>query len=714
MNSISIQSAVARGLKTGFFFGLLLGLQEGLAAVTITQSRTGDVSITGLSKMTRVFFTPVLADSLGLALLSLLPALALWAWYRTHRGRTGSPVERFDPLLAGLVGGITILIYAAFSTYPSFNVAILLETDRVFTMLRLGFIALLTGVALHTLVRRFAGSATAPALLLALVGILLPTIPLLFWILRNDEHPAGGRLGFTLVLIGLTAAFLLLTLFLRRAMRGDSSRRRVFGWWSVVLAAGVAAGTLVPLAASTGQQFVPDTVRVPGNRNVLLYTVDTLRADALSYEDPQTSTTPNLARLAAAGTRFDNTQAQSPWTLPSFCSLMTSIHPSGQGVTSSKNRLDSARRTLAEEFRAAGYLTQAVVCNAWLTSTYGLEQGFQGYHHVWQEGDSQYWLKMIWVRLFRRFQRDFLKPPNTHDSAEMVDRAIDFLEQNAGSNFFLWVHVIDPHDPYAPLGRYRKMAGKGYRGRLPARKSGNVNLLRRGQRLEAEDRRHLRSLYDLEVRYADEQFGRLMDTLEELGLMSNTLVAFTSDHGEEFWEHENVGHGHTLHNELTQVPLIIKPPSDTPPLVRRVETQVRLIDLAPTILQILGLPTMAEGQGESLLPLMEGTAEENRPSFSEALIYFGEKKSVDDGRYRLIVSPNSDTEELYDLVADPGARRNLAEDHPEIVLRLKGTLHDHFRQQETFRQSLETSGEGGDAVLDSRMKSRLRSLGYLQ
>jgi len=430
MKTISISEAAGRGLKSGFFFGLLLGLQEGLAAVTITQSRTGDVSITGLSKMSRVFFTPVLADSLGLALLALIPALALWAWYRTPRGSPGSPAEHFNPLLAGLVCSMAILIYTAFSTYPSFNTALLLDSDRAFTMFRLGFTALLAGVAIQALGRRFADKAVLSAMLLSLVTVLLPAIPLLLWILRNDEHPVGGRRGFILVLGGLTAALVLLTFLLRQAMRGQSSPGRVAGWWSVAMAASVAAATFVPLAGATGWTHDANPARVPGGRNVVLYTVDTLRADALAYDDPQTSITPNIARLAAAGTRFDNAQAQSPWTLPSFCSLMTSIHPGGQGVTSAKNRLDSARRTLAEELQGAGYLTKAVVCNAWLTDTYGLDQGFRSYQHVWQEGDSSYWLKMIWVRLVRRFNRDFLKPPDTNDSAEMVDRAIRFLDSS--------------------------------------------------------------------------------------------------------------------------------------------------------------------------------------------------------------------------------------------------------------------------------------------
>lgn len=715
MARMTFIDATARGLKTGFFFGLLLGLQEGLAAVTITQSRTGDVSITGLAKMTRVFFTPLLADSLGLALLALVPALGLWVWFRFSRSGSGSSGDRFDPLLTGLVGGLAILIYSAFSTFPGFSTALLMDTDRLFTMARLTLVTLLAGVAFHALARRFACRAGLTALLLALVSVLPPAIPLVLWILRNRQHPAGSTAGLILVLIGLATIFLLLALLLGRALRAPSSRRRVMGLWSMAMALLVAVGTFGPLVRSTDHRSAAETAGVSGNRNVLLYTVDTLRADALDLDDPDTSTTPHIARLAAGGTRFENTQAQSPWTLPSICSMMTSIHPSGQGVTTSKNRLDNARVTLAEKLQSAGYRTQAVVCNAWLTETYGLQQGFQGYKHVWQEGDSSYWLKMIWVRVVRRFKRDFLVPPDTNDSAEMVNRAIRFLEGNGEDNFFLWVHVIDPHDPYAPLGRFRKMAGKGYQGLMPRKNSGIVNQLRRGQRLEAVDRRHLRELYDLEVRYADEQFGRLIDALESRGLLQNTLVAFTSDHGEEFWDHGNVGHGHTLFNELTRVPLVIKPPSGTPPAVGVVESQVRLIDLVPTILDLLDLPALDEGQGESLLPLMNGSAEkEDRPSFSEALMYFGEKKAVDDGRYRLIISPNSGSEELYDLLTDPDARNDLAGQHPDIVLRLKGVLRDHLAGQEAFLQTLETSGDDGDAVLDNRMKSRLRSLGYLQ
>jgi arylsulfatase A-like enzyme len=713
MSRISIGDAAGRGLRIGFLFGLLLGLQEGLAAVTITQSRTSDVTITDLAKLARVFFTPLLVDGLGLALLALFPALALWAWHRTGRGAGLSPADGFDPPLAGLLGCGTVLIYGAFSTYASFHLTLLLETERLLAMLRIGFAALLAGLALQVLVRRCAGSSTPPAVVLALIGILVPSVPLILWVLRNSDHPAGGRLNLLLLLAGCLAAFLALAFLLRRAMGNDRSRRWAVRAWFLLVLFVLLTGTLLPLAFAPGPQTAAGTVRVPGNRNVLLFTVDTLRSDAMDFDDPQTSNTPNAARLAAAGTRFDNTQSQSPWTLPSFCSLMTAIHPGGQGVVSSRNRLDTARRTLAEELASAGYLTQAVVCNAWLTETYGLDQGFDNYNHVWEEAASEFWMKMIWVRVVRRFRPDYLKAPDSHDSAQLVDRAIRFLEENAESNFFLWVHVIDPHDPYAPLGRFRALAGKGYRGRLPAKRSGIVNMLRRGQVLEAEDRRHLRQLYDLEVRYTDEQFGRLLDTLDSLGLFDNTLVVFTSDHGEEFWEHENVGHGHTLYNELTRVPLVIKPPGNAPP-VQRVDAQVRLIDLAPTILDILRLPPMTEGQGTSLLPLMEGAPAEDRQSFGESLIYFGEKKSVDDGRYRLILSPNSGGEELYDLLADPGARHNLAPDLPQVLQRLRASLDQHLIEQQRFYQGLEKSAEGDRAVLDSRTRERLRSLGYIQ
>jgi len=709
-----LRDAMWRGLGTGYFFGLLLGLQEGLAAASITRFRTGDASITALSKLVRVFFTPVLADSLAMALLAVIPALVLWAWKQRSRSTPAVEDQGFNAMLAGLTGGLTVLIYTMFSTFKGFSPAIMFKPGNLTETARIVIMAIVAGLAIQVLMKRFSGRRLIRAITLVLVGLLLPTIPLALWAGHNPNHPLGGRPGQLLV-SGCTALLLILTtLILRQALLPRASLRQMYRWWIGLTATLLLAGTFIPLAATADHQDSAETLRVPGDRNVVLFTVDTLRADALDLDNPERSRTPNAARLAHAGTRFDNTQAQSPWTLPSLCSLMTSIHPTGQGVVNQRNRLDGARQTLADTLAATGYLTQAVVCNAWLTDRYGLQQGFQNYKHVWvEEASSEYWQKMIWIRVFRRFRPAYLRAPNSHDSKEMVDRAITFLEKNAGSNFFLWVHVIDPHDPYAPLGRFRQLAGKGYRGKLSPKRSGIINTLRRGRRLEAEDRQHLQNLYDLEVQYADEQFGRLLDTLERLGLWDKTLVAFTSDHGEEFWEHENMGHGHTLHNELTHVPLIIKLPGETP-AVQQVESQVRLIDVVPTIVDILDLPPLAEAQGESMLPLMRGEPRTHRPSFSEALMYFGEKKSVDDGRYRLILSPNSGREELYDLETDPGARRNLIEALPEVALRLKQSLNDHLREQVAFNESLQKSEEGGEVVLDARTKERLRSLGYLQ
>ena len=713
MTRIGIGEALGKGLRTGFFFGLLVGLQEGHSAISITRSRMGDVSITGLAKLAHVFFTPVLADVLIVSLLALIPALVLRLWFRFPAGEAAEAERGFDALLAASVGGLVVFVFAAFKTFTSFTPEVMLQIGSVFGLLRFCGLAVLAAIAFHVIARRFISGAAIPALVLTTLMLALPAVPISYWGLRNDNHPLGGRNGFFLGAACTAVAFIVLTVLLFRLLGNSRTRRWTVHGWFAVSAAVLVSGTFLPLVSAPSIADQAEAMTVPSDRNVVLFTVDTLRADALDLDAPETSTTPHLAQLAAAATSFDDTQAQCPWTLPSLCSMMTSIYPSGQGMLSARNRLDSARRTLADELGEAGYLTAAVVCNAWLTDDFGLHQGFRIYTHVWEEGASEYWQDAMWIRVARRFKPGFLEAPNTHDSAEMVDRAIRFLEQNAASNFFLWVHVIDPHDPYAPLGRYRAMAGKGYRGALPPKRSGSVNMLRRGKRLEVDDRRHLRTLYDLEVRYTDEQFGRLMNTLHRLGLFEKTMVVFTSDHGEEFWEHENVGHGHTLYDELTRVPLIVKPPGGAPP-VERVGTQVRLIDISPTILDYLELPAPIEGQGESLRPLMEGEPGIHRPSFAEALIYFGEKKSIDDGRYRLILSPNSGSVELFDLAEDPGERRNIAEEHPEITARLRQELTAHLQQQEEYRQSLASSGDSEMTTLDDRMKNRLRALGYLQ
>jgi len=713
MQSIRLSEALGRGMKTGFFFGLLIGIQEGTASISISHSRNGEVAITPLNKLVHVFFTPVLADALLMALLGILPALLLLLWMKYWRPEPGTESFWFDTMIAGLVGGGAVMLMTTFRTFPSLDPMFLLKIDSIFGLLRLAGVAVLAGVSFQVLSRKFAGGAFLPAFMMALISAGLPAVPWSYWGLRNEDHPLGGRAGFFVGLTVTAIAFAAILIILIRLLRNRENRRRVKNWWFGLVGVGLVVCTFLPLLLGGGPVVSDETVRVVGDRNVILYTMDTLRADAIDLDDPENSHTPNLARLATLGTRFENTQSQCPWTLPSICSMMTSIHPSGQGVLSARQRLDSARQTLAEAMTAAGYLSQAVVCNAWLTDDFGLHQGFAGYTHVWEEGASEYWMGTIWIRLTRRFRPGFLDPPNTHDSKEMVDRAIEFLRGNAHNNFFLWVHVIDPHDPYAPLGRFRAMAAQGYRGRLPRRQSGNINLLRRGQRLEAYDRAHLRRLYDLEVRYSDEQFGRLLDVVEELGLMEKTLVAFTSDHGEEFWDHENIGHGHTLYDEVTRVPLIIKPPAgmEVSPLV---ESQVRLLDLAPTILDLVDLPPLFEGQGSSLVPLMTGEPAGNRPSFAEALIYFGEKKSVDDGRYRLILSPNSNREELYDLEVDPDATKNLVDELPEVTKRLRAALNGHLQSQEAFLDSLDKIEGDGEKVLDSRMRERLRGLGYLQ
>jgi arylsulfatase A-like enzyme len=652
-----------------------------------------------------------------MALLGIVPALLLLLLMKFWRPEPGTENAWFDSMVAGMVGGGAVMLITVFRTFPSLAPSFLLKIDSIVGLLRLAGVAVLAGVAFQVLARKFAGKAFLSALVMAAISVALPAVPWSYWGLRNESHPLGGRPGFFIGLTVTVVVFLAILLLLNRLLRNRERSRQVKSWWFGLVSLGVAAGALLPIIFSSGPVVSDEAINVEGDRNVILFTVDTLRADAVDLGDPASSPTPHLARLAAQGTRFDNTQAQCPWTLPSLASMMTSIHPSGQGLLSARQRLDSARQTLAEAMTEAGYLTQAVVCNAWLTDDFGLHQGFTGYIHVWEEGASEYWMDTIWIRLTRRFNPEFLKPPNTHDSKEMVNRAIEFIRSNKQSNFFLWVHVIDPHDPYAPLGRYRAMAAEGYRGKLPRRNSGNINMLRRGRRLEAEDRAHLRKLYDLEVRYTDEQFGRLIEVVEELGLMDKTLVAFTSDHGEEFWDHENIGHGHTLYDEVTRVPLVIKPPAGMEP-VPQVTSQVRLIDLAPTILDLVDLQPLAEGQGESLVPLMtgeeSGETAGDRLSFAEALIYFGEKKSVDDGRYRFILSPNSGREELYDLEADPEATRNLVQELPEEAARLRAELTRHLRSQEEYLDSLDKIEGVGEKVLDSRMRERLQKLGYLQ
>jgi arylsulfatase A-like enzyme len=293
-----------------------------------------------------------------------------------------------------------------------------------------------------------------------------------------------------------------------------------------------------------------------------------------------------------------------------------------------------------------------------------------------------------------------------------------------GRRFFCFVHCFDIHAPYAPPPKYRDLFGGGNPSRIEPRAS--ADLLRRireiipagaeggaGEKpvLSDDDRRRVSDLYDAGIRYTDDQLDLFFKALEERGLLGRTVVVVLADHGEEFWDHGSVLHGHTLYQELTRVPLVIRVPGLAP---RRVAERVALLDLLPTLLELLGVEPAAGAQGVSLVPLVRGDAavRGGPPLLSEGME--SGHYALIDGGYKLIRRPDRRQYELYHIEEDPLETVDLARREPERVARMSQVMRQHHQALAALPRPRPPKAARPGETLDPRTEERLRQLGYLE
>jgi arylsulfatase A-like enzyme len=407
--------------------------------------------------------------------------------------------------------------------------------------------------------------------------------------------------------------------------------------------------------------------------NVVLISIDTLRADHLgSYGDGR-GLTPHLDRLAADGVVFRQAITAAPWTLPAMASILTGLAPRDHGAGRIANGRDPLARsplapgvrTLAGTLREQGYWTHAIVTNPYLTLRYGLGAGFDGYENLTVE--SEFFLagrKTTANRLLAWLWPDLV----VGDRGTTVSaRAENWLARTGPPRpFFLWLHYIDPHAPYSAAGVARQksfrtdslLAPQANMGGGTMLTSPDVARLRSGEiRLSAAEREGVRALYADEVRTVDAAVGRVLAALDQRGLRDSTLVVCVGDHGEEFWEHGGVEHGHTVYDELIRVPLLLRWPGHLPP-GEGVDAVTRVIDIVPTVLELLGVPP-ERTDGASLLPLIRGEEREPRVAVVENLLFAEERVGIRTAD-RKYVRWERGKEEVYDLAADPREQRDLA------------------------------------------------------
>jgi arylsulfatase A-like enzyme/Tfp pilus assembly protein PilF len=400
--------------------------------------------------------------------------------------------------------------------------------------------------------------------------------------------------------------------------------------------------------------------------NIILFTIDTLRADHLECYGYDSVKTPHINRLANEGILFEHNIVQAPLTLPSHSSILTGTYPLYHGIRDNGGfYLDESHVTLAEELKSRGYATGAFVAAFVLDSRWGLDQGFDYYYDNF---DLTKYKKVSLDSVQRR-------------GDEVLAEAYKWFEKNNQDKFFAWIHLYDPHTPYDPPEPYKtEYSGKRFR------------------------------LYDGEIAYVDQLMGEFRQFMEEKNLLEKTLIIFTSDHGESLGEHKENAHGFFIYDSAVRVPLILRLPGKKEG-GKRISNQVKSIDIMPTILNCLDDNPSPSIQGQSLLPyILDLDGDFDLSAYSETYwpnYHYGwsELKSLRQGQYKFIDAPKP---ELYDIFADPGERENL-------INRMASLGHEMQRNLNILMENYSAANidEVQPQRVDDDTLTKLQALGYL-
>ena len=428
--------------------------------------------------------------------------------------------------------------------------------------------------------------------------------------------------------------------------------------------------------------------------NIIVYMIDTLRADELGPYGAQVTSTPAIDAFAASAAIFDNARSPAVSTRPAVASFLTGLSPFVHGMIENQGQLPGGFRLLPELLASQGYHTGALIANPNIRATLGFARGFGTFKSLLPES----W---VWAA----------------DADWVADEVRQFVENAPDDRpFFLFVLSIDPHQPYQPPEPFDAMYDADA-ARVDAGSGENLrridDLFAAGRPVPQRELEQLRSLYRGEISFADASFGELLDFLRQRRLLDDTVIILTSDHGEAFGEHGNRGHSKTLFDETSRIPLIVRHPGIFDP-GRRVEN-VDLLDLSATIAAVAGEMRPDYWTGRDLRSVLTESA-----LFAVNLHRHGNNldifTSVTLGNKKLIRNESKLSMDLYDLATDPPERQPLDRaEHTDSVLDLSGELK-RFREQSLglrkriISEEIDTSEE----ELTEEMRRRLEALGYLE
>jgi arylsulfatase A-like enzyme len=514
-------------------------------------------------------------------------------------------------------------------------------------------------------------------------------------------HHWMSGLGAPAMAAGALALAVIACLPLVAWTRGAQRLRSVRGGMIGVLAAVLLLGgaTSLALAVRTGPDPRP---AAPPRPNILLVSIDSLRADHVHAYGYGPETSPAIDRLAREGVLFRTAVSPTSWTLPAHLSLFTGLTPQQHGVVADDQRLRDDAPLLSEVLWRKGYTTVGFVSAPYLDSAYGFDRGFEHYDDY-----------TIAKRSFADSQRGPTSPALLRLFEDW------FAAWKAGGRqrpFFAFVHMWDVHYDYTPPRPFDTWFDPDYTGAVTGEDFETNPAIHPG--MAARDLAHVVALYDGEIRYTDLHLGLILDRLRAAGVLDDTIVVVTADHGDEFFEHGRKGHKQALYDESVRVPLVMRFPARIP-AGRIVDAQVRLIDVATTIIALAGLPAQpgfgSAGPPEAyaaqdLTRWIDGAPSEVLPALPAFGHLIGDAPvpvaSLRTARQKLIVElDGARHEELFDLARDPGEHTDLAQRTPATA--------------DTLRQELVAWGEAQRvdrlaeaAPLSEESRERLRQLGY--
>jgi arylsulfatase A-like enzyme len=425
-----------------------------------------------------------------------------------------------------------------------------------------------------------------------------------------------------------------------------------------------------------------------GEVNVVFVILDAARAREFGVYGYERDTTPVMDGIAAEGVVFDRAYTPAVYTLGAMSSVWTSQYPDRHhGDVSFQSPLPKDRLTLAEVLSSRGIHSAGFVATAVPGSFNGFDRGFSEFHEVWREVGSR-------ADAFR----------------EVLP---DWIDANRHRRFFLYVHFREPHFPYDPEPPFDTKWGPDAPISRAARRDMGFfrEINQRRQPFSQEEQAHLVRLYDGNLAYVDREVGKLREALEEAGVWDETVFILAADHGEGLWEHGWIGHNVQVYEPSARIPLIVRFPEGVDLRGERVETLVDLVDVAPTVADVLDVRgeggSDREFQGRSLLPVIMGAP--GRPFVVSRTVWERPRYALRDGRWTLVYDTANGSEELFDTASDPGEMRDVAAEHPILTAYLRETLLQWVGS--VFRP-------GGAATAGPESMARdeceaLKALGYL-